>query len=59
MLDQLSDIPTATKAERQVARKNFERLMQIALGFMKEFSGGHGTDITLPEMDEPWYEYGK
>ena len=59
MLDQLSDIPTATKAGRQVARKNFERLMQIALGFMKELAGGQGTDITLPEMDAPWYEYGK
>ncbi len=59
VLDQMSDLPTATQDQRQVARKNFERLIQIALGFMKELSGGQGTKIPLPEMDVPWYEYGK
>lgn len=59
MLDQLSEIPTATKTERQAARKNFEQLIQTALGFMKELSGGQGIEIQLPVMDSLWYEYGR
>jgi hypothetical protein len=59
VLDQMSDHPAATKTETQVARKNIERLLQMALGFMKELSGNQGADITLPEMDAPWYEYGR
>lgn len=59
VLDEMSDYPTATKYERQVARKNIGRLIQVALGFMKELSGDQGTDIPLPEINEPWYEYGR
>jgi len=59
VLDQMSDNPTATKKEKQVARKNIKQLLQLALEFMKELAGGQGLDTTLPEMNTPWYEYGE
>jgi len=59
VLDQLSEHPSATEEERQVARANLARLLQLTLDFMRELAGDQGPNIPLPEMKAPWYEYGR
>ena len=58
VLDQMSEGASATENEKEVARINIARLIQVALEFMKELAGERGSDSPLPEMTVPWYKYG-
>ncbi len=58
VLDQMSEDASTTENEKQVARMNISRLIQVALEFMKELAGERGSDSPLPEMTVPWYKYG-
>jgi hypothetical protein len=58
VLDQMSEGASATENEKEVARMNIARLIQVALEFMKELAGERGSDSPLPEMTMPWYKYG-
>jgi len=58
VLDQMSEGASATENEKEVARMNIARLMQVALEFMKELAEKQGSDSPLPEMTMPWYKYG-
>ena len=54
MLDQMSEGASATENEKEVARINIARLIQVALEFMKELAGERRSDSPLPEMTMPW-----
>ena len=58
VLDQMSEGASAIKNEKEVARMNIARLIQVALEFMKELADDRGPDSPLPEMTMPWYKYG-
>jgi len=57
VLDQMSELPSITEDEKEVARANIAQLMQVALEFMKELSVERGPGAPLPEMTGPWYKY--
>ena len=58
VLDQMSEGASAIENEKEVARMNIARLIQVALEFMKKLAGDRGLDSPLPEMTMPWYKYG-
>lgn len=57
VVDEIVERVSATEDEQNAARMNIQKLMQMALDFIKKLAAEHGTDSPLPEMRVPWYKY--